>query len=306
MTWMKQRTTLIVALAALFLLPLRGFADRAVPTLQDRAAHLYASLSDEQKKQATLPFDSPERAEEVFTGGERAGIQIRKLNDEQRKMALELLTMFTSDYGKQKAIAIADQKPDNPAGDPGIGRYYVCFFGEPGPGKTYAWRIAEHHLTLVHVGVEKGKPTTFGPILLGANPPVLWDDEEEKMIALYRAMTPDERQKSAQRGRGISAAEFKNGGVKVADLSPSAKEAVKSVMESRLKFYSEPIRAEVRHLIDSQGGIDAMHLGFWGAAEKKCRDGGKWDFKLAGPSFLCDYENTRGHIHLSMKGQVEK
>ena len=33
-------------------------------------------------------------------------------------------------------------------------------------------------------------------------------------------------------------------------------------------------------------------------------DGGRWDFKLAGKSFLCDYEGSRAHIHFSMKGKL--
>ena len=48
-----------------------------------------------------------------------------------------------------------------------------------------------------------------------------------------------------------------------------------------------------------------MKIAFFGEATKKCADGGKWDFKLGGPNFLCDYENTRGHIHLSMKAQAK-
>jgi hypothetical protein len=306
---MTSRNSLCIALIALLILPLRGLADppapAPAPSLQDQAAQLYASLDDAQKKQATLPFDSPERTKEIFPGGPRAGIQIRKLNPDQQKQALDILTAFTSDYGKQKALAITEQKPDNPADNPGFGRYYLCFFGTPGPGATYAWRIAEHHLTLVHVEVVKGEATSFGPILLGANPPVLWDDEEEKMIALYGTMTPAEQQKSAQQGRGISSDEFEHGGVRVGDLNPSAKKAAQAVLDSRLKFFADPIRAEIRRIIDSQGGIDAMHLGFWGEAKKKCRDGGKWDFKLAGASYLCDYENTRGHIHMSMKGSMK-
>ena len=44
---------------------------------------------------------------------------------------------------------------------------------------------------------------------------------------------------------------------------------------------------------------------FFGVADKRCSAGGKWDFKLGSPAFLCDYENTRGHIHMSMKGQLD-
>src|SRR5205085_2014127 len=188
----------------------------------------------------------------------------------------ELLTAFTSDYGKQKAISITQQKPDNPADDPGFGRHYVCFFGDVGPGKNYAWRIAEHHLTIVDVEVEHGKPSTFGPILLGANPPTLWDDEEDKLIALYGAMTPAEREKSMRQGKGISSEMPKGdggvsgaGGVRVGDLNPSAKEAAKAVLDNRLGFFSDAIRQEARDIIDAQGGLDALTVAFYnGPAEK--------------------------------------
>ena len=57
-------------------------------------------------------------------------------------------------------------------------------------------------------------------------------------------------------------------------------------------------------MVERQGGLDTMRVAFWGVADKRCAQGGKWDFKLGGESFLCDYENTRGHIHLSMKGSL--
>jgi hypothetical protein len=292
----------LVALIALFVLPLRAFA----LTINETAEKLYASLSDEQKKEATLPLDSPERNKQQFTGGKRAGIKIRTLNDDQKKLAVELLTAFCSDYGKAKAMKIADQTIDNPADDPGFERYYVCFFGDVGPGKSYAWRISEHHLTLVHVEVEKGEPTSIGPILLGANPPTLWDEEEDKMIALFKAMSPAERSKANQQGKGISTDAPKGEGIKIGDLNPSAKEAAKAVLDNRLSFFAEPIRKEVMTYIDQQGGLDAMQVVFYGPAEKKRREGGKWDFKMFGKSFLCDYEGTRGHIHLSIKGGLKQ
>jgi hypothetical protein len=298
---MTIRNTLI-ALLATALLPLCSFA-KDPSALQADAQKLYASLTDEQRKEASLPFDSPERNSEVFPDGKRPGIQIKTMNADQQKMAIGLLTAFTSDYGKAKAEAISNQTP-NPGEKAGLDRYYVCFFGEPGEGKTYAWRIAEHHLTLVDVEYENGQPVTFGPILLGANPPVIWDEEEEKIIALFSAMSPDEKAKAHQPGKGISSFPFKGKGIRVGDLSPSAKQAAQAVLDNRLSFFSDPIQRRIKQIIQSQGGIDAMQVAFWDEATKKCKDGGRWDFKLVGPSFLCDFETSRAHIHLSMKGKL--
>ncbi|MEA2735613.1 MAG: hypothetical protein QOE14_2064 [Humisphaera sp.] len=300
---MNPRATLIAIFCAL-LIPLAGFAPSHAATLQETAQQLYASLNDDQKKQATLPYDAPERIKEVFTGGVRAGVHIKDLNPDQQALAMSLLTGFTSDYGKQKSIAIADQPSNTQDTTTGFVRYYLCFFGEPGEGKTYAWRIAEHHLTLVHMEVEKGEPASFGPILLGANPPTLFD-EEEKLLALYAAMTPDERAKSKQSGKGISSEMLKSdAGIRVGDLNPSAKQAAQAMFDHRLSFYSELIATRVKKIVDSNGGLDAMRIVYYGDVAKKCRDGGRWDFKLAGKSFLCDYEGSRAHIHFSMKGKL--
>ena len=306
-THTKTKTASItLAITILLCLPLRGFANEET-SLQKTAQQLYSSLSDEQKKQATLPYDAPERTKEVFTGGVRAGIHIKDLNQDQQQLAMTLLTDFTSDYGKKKAIAIADQPSNTNDPTTGFGRYYLCFFGEPGDGKTYAWRIAEHHLTIVHMEIEKGEPSSFGPILLGANPPTLFDDEEDKLLALYAAMTPDEQAKSKQSGKGISSEALKGeAGIKVADLNPSARKAAQAMFDHRLSFYSDPIASRVKKIVDSNGGLDAMRIVYYGDVNKKCRDGGRWDFKLADQQggFLCDYEGSRAHIHFSMKGKL--
>src|SRR5690349_24676178 len=117
------RRTFVVFVVALFCLPLRGFAQQTAQ-LAATAEKLYASFTDEQKKQATLQLDDPERNKEVFTGGARAGVKIRTLDPDQKKMATELLTAFTSDYGKAKALRTGDQSTHNPPDYPELDRYY--------------------------------------------------------------------------------------------------------------------------------------------------------------------------------------
>ena len=117
-------------------------------------------------------------------------------------------------------------------------------------------------------------------------------------------MSSAEREKAQQQGKGISSDAFKGQGIRVAELSPSAQEAAKAVFDHRLSFFAEPIRQQIEKTVASQGGLKAMQVAYYGKPTKKCRDGGRWDFKLAGLSFLCDYEGSRAHIHLSMKGEL--
>ena len=276
----------------------------AQSSLQSQAQDVFKSLTPEQRKAALLAYDDPQRNAEVYTGGKRAGVQLSALDAKQRASALGLLKSFTSEYGEKKCEAIAAQTP-NPGEQPGFDKYYLAFFGEPGKDAKYAWRLSEHHLTLVHLEVADGEPMSFGPILLGANPPTLWDEEEDALIALYAAMSAPEREKAKQEGNAVASKPMENNaGVKVSALSPTAQAKVKAVFDNRLKFFSDDVRARVEKLVAANGGIEAMNVAFWGVADKRCRDGGKWDFKLGNANFLCDYENNRKHIHLAMKGKL--
>ena len=289
--------------AVLLIVPIARGAD-AKASLQSQAQDLFNSLTPEQRKAALLKYDDPQRNAEVYTGGKRAGVQLSALDEKQRAAALGLLKSFTSDYGAKKCEAIAAQTP-NPGEKPGFEKYYLAFFGEPGKDAKYAWRLSEHHLTLVHLEVADGHPASFGPILLGANPPTLWDEEEDALIALYAAMSAPEREKAKQEGNGVAAKPMENNaGVKVSELSPTAQAKVKAVFDNRLKFFSDDVRARIEKLVAANGGVEAMNVAFWGVAEKRCRDGGKWDFKLGNANFLCDYENNRRHIHMAMKGKL--
>lgn len=296
-----SRRTGAALLIALLIAPIARAADDK-PSMQSLAIDLFTSLTPEQRKIAVLPYDSPEKDAQQYTGGRRPGVPMKQLDAKQRELAMSLLKQFTSDYGAKMCDAIAAQDAD----EGGMDKYYLVFFGEPGEGKTYAWRIAEHHLTLVHVDVEKGEPTRFGPILLGADPPLLWEVEEDQLIALYGAMSEPERARARGEGKvGIAGnAITLNSGIRVSELSPTAQEKLKAVYEQRLAFFSDEIQSRVRKLVDANGGLGAMHVAFWGVADKRCRDGGRFDFKLGNANFLCDFENSRRHIHMSMKGKL--
>jgi hypothetical protein len=296
-----MKRVLIASIVLLILSLASARAQNAPASLEQQTVELFQSLSPEQRKEALLPFDSPERHKQVFTPGKRPGIQLKSLSDEQRQKALGLIQSFTSDYGWEKCQAIAKQ---GEAG--GLDKYYLIFFGEPGAHKDYAWRLAEHHLTIVDVEYADGQIRAIGPILLGANPPMLWDDEEDQLIALFGSLSPEDRARVRREGKGISSAPMGKGGAPVGDLSSPAQKQVKAVFEGRLKFFAPAIADRIRKMVQDQGGLECLHIAFWGDAQKRCAQGGKWDFKLGGANFVVDYENSRGHIHMSLSGRAAK
>jgi hypothetical protein len=283
-------------LIPLFVVGFCAASVQAEPNLEKSALDLYQSLSADQQKQVTLPFDSPERNKEVFPAGKRPGIQLKDLSDAQRQKAIALVRGFVSDYGWEMAEKIGDQREGG-----GVGRYYLTFFGEPGAKKDYAWRVAEHHLTLVDVEYTDGKIHSVGPILEGSDPPALWHDEEDKMIALFKTLSPAEKEKCVRQGKGISALPMPEAGIAVSDLTTDGQKKVQEVFEQRLKFFAPAVADRINQLLQSQGGLKSQRIIFWNDADKRCADGGRWDFKLGSKNFLCDYEGTRGHIHMSLK-----
>ncbi|HEX8523224.1 MAG TPA: family 16 glycoside hydrolase [Tepidisphaeraceae bacterium] len=266
-------------------------------SLAQSVHELFQLFTPDQKKQLVLPFDSPERTAQVFPPGKRPGIQIKDLSDEQKKKALDLVKSFTSDYGWQKCQAIAKQSHPQR----GLEDYYLTFFGEPSETANYAWRVAEHHLTMVDIEFADGKVHAIGPILLGANPPTLWNEEEDSMIKLYRSFSPDEKQKVLREGKSDSGTPIADAGVPVSDLGTDAQKAAQDVLDQRMKFFAPDVAERVKDLLKSAGGIKALKVVFYGEANSRSADAGKWDFKLGTDKFLLDYENTRGHIHMAIK-----
>src|SRR5687768_8978320 len=99
------------------------------------------------------------------------------------------------------------------------------------------------------------------------------------MIALHAAMTEQERAKCANAGKSIAADPLKPRAktIRVADLSPSSKQAAQAVLDHRLSFFADDIQKRIRTALEKAGGFDELTISFYGTVDKKCREGGRWD-----------------------------
>jgi hypothetical protein len=260
------------------------------------AAEFLNGLPADQAAACIRPFDKAARWTMQYTGGPREGLVIRNLAPAARTALESTMQMVLSPYGWEQAQAVAKQD-----GPEGLGKYYVTFFGDPRTGGDFAWRISEHHITVLHLEVEKGRVTEFGPILLGADPPVLWREEEEQVLALWAALGEPPAIPMVK-GRAIASEALPVGiGTPVRDLPPAARRALDAVWAGRLKVFADPVRARIERLVAARGGIESLRTSFHNAAaEKRCSDGGRWDWKLGGDGVLLDFETSRGHIHMSL------
>jgi hypothetical protein len=138
---------------------------------------LLNSLSNELKSEAMFDFDGDERKNWFYTPVPRKGLDYRKLSDEQKTLAMNLLKLSLSENGTKTALAImqlegvlhvlenrpADSKHRDPE------KYYFSFFGTPTAGEHWAWRIEGHHLSLNYSSLD-GKIASATPLFFGTNP----------------------------------------------------------------------------------------------------------------------------------------
>lgn len=255
------------------------------------------SLDTDQRQSCVQGVDDERRWRMHYPGGIRPGIQIRDLSGRQRKLMSEALALVLSSHGLKMAGAIAAQ--DAVAGQDALGKYWITCFGDPGDG-AFAFRLAEHHLTIVHLEFAEGEAREFGPILLGANPPSLWREDEEALLDLWKLL--DDKRALIKTKKGIASMAMPDGeGTAFTALNNSAQQALRDIWEKRLSIFTPAIRDRIHELHEKRGGWGKSRIAFYNEVPaKRCIDGGRWDFKCGLPGMVWDFEGSRGHIHMSL------
>ena len=155
------------------------------------------SLDEAKQKECLQPMKLKTRWHKQYTGGKREGVQIKSLTDSQKKILKSTLKMVLSDYGWEMAETVAKQD-----GAQGLDKYYIACFGDPrNQNEPFAFRLCEHHLTIVHLEIKDGNISEFGPILLGANPPVLWEMDESLLMQVWQTQKTQQPISKEQRSQ---------------------------------------------------------------------------------------------------------
>jgi len=277
----------LAAVAGLALL----FARPAVTApAEDAALKLWNSLSEDQRKEALLPWDSKERYKEEFPAVKRPGLAFAKLSKEQKELVFDAMKAVTTEYGTERALKISKETPDSAR--------YLTFYGTPAKGKPFAWRAAMHHLTLIYAEFGQQDPGEFGPILLGGNPTgTMWDAEDDLFRELYATLSEDEK-KTAGKGKGIE----------VGKLNDKAKGLAGKLLNKRLEVFNPDYRKNFDVQLKRDGGIDKLHLNATAKdASKSHHQGGRYSWRLAGNHVFCDWVIIdNNHLHLTLRASPVK
>ena len=297
-------------------------SEKASSTMASTATRFLASLTPEQREQATFKFDVDERLNWHYIPRERKGLPIKAMNEEQRKLARDLLHSGLSQRGYLTATSIMDLESvlgdlERRQGGGNIGRdperYFFSVFGTPSARDAWGWRVEGHHVSL-NFTIVNGALVAGTPSFFGSNPAEVKDgpkkglrilaQEEDAARALLLALDPTQRAKATIDSVAPKDIVTTNA-VKVDPLSPvgipaSALEPKQRDLLMRLiDVYTSGMAgdlaadrmAKMRH-----AGVEKVAFAWAGEAEH----GKPHYYRIQGPTFLVEYDNTQNdanHIH---------
>ncbi|MBC7855947.1 MAG: DUF3500 domain-containing protein [Pirellulaceae bacterium] len=302
-----------------------------------QAEKFLATLTADQKKIAVLPFDSDARLGWHFipfpdTDGKpgRKGLQVRNMDENQRKAATALLQSALSEVGYTKATkimameALLKELEKSKTGTPlrDTDRYYFTVFNAPSPGGKWGLSVEGHHLSLNFV-IDKGHVTSSTPTAFAANPATVMKEiipaipkgtrilkgEEQLAFDLLASLTPEQKKVVIVADKPME--EVRNAGkpqpatdgpegIAAATLTSEQTKTLRSLISEYAASMPADVAEERLAAID-KSGFEKVHF-VWMGAEKP---GIGHSYRVQGPTFQIEFVNRQpdaagneaNHIH---------
>jgi hypothetical protein len=320
---MKLRLFVLFAIFASFLTSVAIFdtvaRNRSAAAMAEAAKNFLGALTPEQRAKASFKFDDEQRLDWYFVPRARQGLPLKELNAEQRKLAHAFLKTGLSQRGYLKATTIIElelvlreiEQGRGQVRDPEL--YYFSVFGTPAAKDPWGWRVEGHHLSL-NFTVVKGAMVATTPAFFGANPAEVRQgprqglrvlgSEEDLGRELIKSL--DERQRAKAVFDATAPADILTGnqkkadplnpaGIAASDLTPQQVERLKKLLNEYITRMPEDLAAERLEKL-RRAGLEKIHFAWAGGFER----GEKHYYRLQGPTFLVEYDNTQNdanHIH---------
>ena len=287
----------------------------------EAATLFWESLKMEQRNQTGYPLSSEERLNWHYVPRPRQGLSLEEMDGSQQKFAHALISSGLSREGYAKAMMIMGletilKELEGPnrrfARDPDL--YYLTLFGIPSTESPWGWRVEGHHLSLnfLIAGARQIAPT---PNFFGANPAqvpegcrlsglrvlALEEDrarelltslgEEQRIRTIVDSDAPPDLVTQASRRIKLDGP----AGLPVSEMKTEQKKVLLNLISVYLRRMPEDIAYSRMNQIEKEG---TAHIYFaWAGA---ARHGFPHYYRLQGPSFLVEYDNTQNsanHIH---------
>jgi hypothetical protein len=285
------------------------------------------SLTPEQRQQALFAFEGAERTHWNFIPTEifpRNGLTLKQMTQPQRKLAHDLLKAGLSQRGYMTATqvmelenvlaALENAQPPRPnrfVRDPE--KYFFSIFGSPSARDTWGWRVEGHHMSL-HFTVVDGSLVAGSPSFFGSNPAEVRDGpkkgtrvlgpEEDAARSLIESLDAPQREKAIINTTApndiVTMANVKIDplapeGIPASQLTTGQRALLRKLIDVYTGKMADDIAAERLARIE-KAGWERVAFAWAGPLER----GQKHYYRVQGPTFLIEYDNTQNdgnHIH---------
>ena len=305
-------------------------AERSAASMTSAATAFLASLTPEQRAQATFPFASDERTRWNFIPPQafpRKGLTFKAMTQASREKAHALLKTGLSQRGYMTAESIMALE-DTLGGIEGAARrggvgaenfprdpqeYYVSVFGTPSAKEPWGWRVEGHHVS-VRFTLANGEIDTGAPSFFGSNPAEVKDGpkkglrilafEEDPARTLVTALDGNQRAKAIIQntafndiltGNKLEVSPLAPIGIPMAELTAAQKPMLMQVIDAYTSSMAADVAAD-RTARLTKAGVDKIAFAWAGDTDR----GRKHYYRVQGPTFLVEFDNTQNdgnHIH---------
>jgi hypothetical protein len=331
---LSTRVLLAVSFAVLGTIGSLVAADRSATAMSSAATAFLGALTPEQRQQATFAFDTDERLRWHFIPTEmypRKGLLIRDMTPAQRTLAHDLMKAGLSQRGYLTASSIMEletvlkaiegARPEVGRGAGGTAqvlernpeKYFFSVFGTPSPKNTWGWRVEGHHVSL-HFTVVNGTLVAGSPTFFGSNPAEVREGpkkglrilgaEEDAARALLDALDASQRSTAIIEAKApgdmltmanVDIKPLSPAGLSVDAMTPPQRDLLMKLIDVYTGYMAADLAAE-RTAKLKKAGVEKITFAWAGETER----GKKHYYRLQGPTFLVEYDNTQNdgnHIH---------
>ena len=286
--------------------------DQLSADMAEAARRFLGALPADQRARAQFAFADAERLNWHYIPRERRGVPIGELAAAQRQLANGFLATALGRRGLLKATAIMALEEvlrERELGrgtfvrDPGA--YYLSVFGEPSTTSTWGWRLEGHHLSL-NLTLAAGQHPIAAPTFLGASPSPattgilagthVLGREEELGFALAASLDPAQRRAAIYTATAPEDILLEPGAATTDLPGLGAGEMTAAQLAQLAALVDEAVESLPRELADRErakleGTMTAIVFTWAGATVP----GQPHYFRIAGPSFIYELDNTQDH-----------
>jgi hypothetical protein len=292
--------------------------DASNPQMTAAALAFLKALRPQLKEECLLPLPDPERFAWSYIPGKRRGVSLKEMNEAERRAAHALLASSLSARGGEKAEGVLELEGILRGIEAWFGRdpqlYYVTIFGVPSSESAWAWRFEGHHLSL-HFSSGSGAIVASTPAFFGANPARVPDGpragwrllgaEEDLARQLVESLGRDP---ALQRKAILSASAPRDiivgpgrkdvpdpAGVGWSEMPSSSRTLLERLVAEYVGNLRDEFARVQREKIEKAGWSGVRFA--WAGGR---RPGEGHYYRVQGPTFLIEYDNTQGganHIH---------